>query len=449
VHLANIISLVGLFTLTAIAWALSSQGPFAKSSSTPAPLKRPPLKLVATGLGLQMLFAVLVLGIPALHINGPLRFLFTAANEAFGAILKFTDKGASFVFGELAQSSKLGLIIAFQVLPIIIFMSAMMAILYHLGIMQKIVSAFAFIMQKLLGISGAESLSASANIFFGQTEAPLVVRPFIGRMTQSELFCVMVGGMATVAGSVLGAYTALLKDRIPDIAGHLLTASVLSAPAAIVVAKLMMPETEKPETLGGVPEEYKKQKTDTNVIEATARGAHEGLYLALNVAAMLIAFIAVVAMADAGFKLIGQWIGFQNWGQQLVPEILKTNGHPIELSFSLVFGWFFAPLAWLMGIPWAECAVAGTLLGQKMVLNEFIAYLRLADIASQLSERTVIILSYALCGFANFSSIGIIIGGIGSIAPHRKADLARLGFKAMIGGSLAAFMTAAVAGFLI
>jgi CNT family concentrative nucleoside transporter len=259
----------------------------------------------------------------------------------------------------------------------------------------------------------------------------------------------MVGGMATVAGSVLGAYTALLKDKIPDIAGHLLTASVLSAPAALVVAKLMIPEDSKPETLGQVPEEYKKHRMDTNVIEAIARGAGEGLTLALNVAAMLIAFIAVIAMADTLFKMFGEIIGFASWGQTLVPELLQKSGEPATLSFSLVFGWFFAPLAWLMGIPSQDCLVAGVLLGQKVVLNEFIAYLNMAQIMTQLNERTVVILSYALCGFANFSSIGIQIGGIGNMAPNRKTDLARLGIRSVIGGSIAAFMTAAVAGMLL
>jgi len=434
---SNLISLLGLFTMTFLAWAFSTNRKIRQ------------VRLVVTGLGLQLLFAVLVLGIPALNIPGPLRFLFSAANDAFNAILKFTDQGSSFVFGELAKSDKLGLIIAFQILPIIIFMSALMAIFYHLGVMQKIVDFFAIVMQKLLNASGAESLSTSANIFFGQTEAPLIVRPFLARMTRSELFCVMVGGMASVAGSVLGAYTALLRDVIPDIAGHLLTASVLSAPATIVISKLMIPEEETPETLGKVPEEYKNQKIDTNLIDAIARGASEGLMLALNVATMLIAFIAVVAMADSLFKIVGEWIHFSSWGAGLVPELLKATDKPAELSFSLVFGWFFAPLAWLMGVPWGECLVAGGLLGQKIVLNEFIAYLNLAQIMGQLSDRTVIILSYALCGFANFSSIGIQIGGIGSLAPNRKADLAKLGIRSIIGGSLASFMTASIAGFLI
>ncbi|MCB0351798.1 MAG: hypothetical protein KDD38_11480, partial [Bdellovibrionales bacterium] len=375
--------------------------------------------------------------------------LFRYANDAVLSVLKFTEEGSRFVFGDLVDKEKSGFIIAFQVLPIIIFMSSLMAVLYHLGIMQKVVGAFAFVMQKVLNVSGAESLSASANIFFGQTEAPLVVRPFIGRMTDSELFCVMVGGMATVAGSVLGAFTVLLKGKIPDIAGHLLTASVLSAPAALVYAKILLPETGKPETLGEVPEEYKKNKIDTNLIEAVARGAGEGLSLALNVAAMLIAFIAVIALLDTAFKSVGELMNFASWGTFLVPHQLLAAGQPAELSISLIFGWLFAPIAWLMGINWGDAPLAGVLLGQKIVLNEFVAYLNLTKVMSELSDRTVIILSYALCGFANFSSIGIQIGGIGGLAPNRKSDLARLGIKSVIGGSLAAFTTAAIAGLLI
>lgn len=434
---SNFVSFIGLICLISIAWLLSSNR------------QKISKKLVLSGAGLQIGMALLVLGIPVLGLNGPLKFIFNYANDAVLSILKFTEQGSRFVFGSLVESDKFGFIMAFQVLPIIIFMSALMAILYHLGIMQKVVDFFAVIMQRLLGTSGAESLSSSANIFFGQTEAPLVIKPFIARMTNSELFCVMVGGMATVAGSVLGAFTGLLKDKIPDIAGHLLTASVLSAPAALLVAKMMMPEDGQPETLGTVPEEYKKNKMDSNIIEALARGAGEGLSLALNVAAMLIAFIAVIALGDSFFKWFGEMIQFGTWGTELVPLQLRTAGEPAQLSLSLIFGWFFAPLAWLMGISWGDAPLAGVLLGQKVVLNEFVAYLQLSKLMANLSDRTVIILSYALCGFANFSSIGIQIGGIGGMAPNRKGDLARMGVKAVIGGSIAAFMTAAVAGMLI
>lgn len=426
---------IGLIAFLGIAYALSTNR------------KRIHYKLVSVGILLQFVFALLVLGIPALNIKGPLQFIFAAANDAILNLLKYTESGSRFLFGSLMDTSQFGFIMAFQVLPTIIFFSTLMAVLYHLGLMQKIVGALAWVMQKLLNTSGAESLSAAANIFVGQTEAPLVIRPFVAKMTQSELFCVMVGGMATVAGGVLAAYVGFLKDRLPDIAGHLLTASVLSAPAALVIAKIMLPETETPETLGKIPDEYTKKKVDSNTIEAAARGATEGLSLALNVAAMLIAFIALIALLDASFGWLGQLIGFNSWGQNLVPASMMQNGEA-SLSFSLILGWLFAPLAFLMGVPLDEIAIAGVLLGQKVALNEFVAYVNLSKVMSELSDRTVLILSYALCGFANFSSIGIQIGGIGGIAPDRRSDLAKLGIRSVIGGSLAAFMTAAIAGLL-
>lgn len=405
-------------------------------------------RIIIIGIVLQFVFALLVLGIPVLGIAGPLRFVFDAANDFILAMLQFTEDGSRFVFGDLIDRSKFGFVVAFQVLPTIIFFSTLMAVLYHLGLMQKIIKGIAFVMQKTMKTSGAESLSVAANIFVGQTEAPLVIRPFVAKMTNSELFCVMVGGMATVAGGVMAAYVGFLKDRIPDIAGHLLTASVLSAPAALVIAKIMYPESDKPETLGQIPAEYEKEKMDTNVIEAAARGATDGMSLAINVAAMLIAFIAIIALLDGVFAQVGSWIGFSTWGKNLVPDLLVTEGESVKLSFSLILGWLFAPLSWLMGVPWSECAATGVLLGQKIVLNEFVAYVNLGKIASSLSDRSVLIMSYALCGFANFSSIGIQIGGIGGIAPSRRSDLARLGIKAVIGGSLAAFMTACVAALL-
>lgn len=414
----NLVSFIGLLSFTGIAYFLSNRRQQIDHS------------IIWKGLALQLIFALLVLGLPAYSIPGPLRFVFDIANNFVVSLLSFTEEGSKFVFGNLVNSQKMGFILAFQVLPTILFMSSVMAVLYHWGVMQKVVNAIARVMQKTLKTSGAESLSAAANIFVGQTEAPLVIRPFVTKMTQSELFCIMVGGMATVAGGVMAAYVGLLKTYIPDIAGHLLTASVLSAPAALLVAKLMYPETEKPETLGTVPTEYSDKKIDSNTIEAAARGASEGLYLAFNVAAMLIAFIALVAILDAFLKWFGGLFSY-------------------ELTASIIFGWFFSPIAWLMGIQWSECGVAGSLLGQKVVLNEFVAYLNLSQIMNTLSPRTVVILSYALCGFANFSSIGIQIGGIGSISPERRSDLAKLGVKAVIGGSLAAFMTAAVAGMFI
>ncbi|NIL96192.1 MAG: hypothetical protein GTO53_02560 [Planctomycetales bacterium] len=323
---------------------------------------------------------------------------------------------------------------AFGVLPTIIFFSALMTVLYYLGVMQRVVAFFAWIMQRTLGTSGAESLSAAANIFVGQTEAPLAIRPYVGRMTMSELNAVMVGGFATIAGGVLAAY---VQMGIP--AGHLVTASFISAPAALLIAKVMQPETEHSMTMGHV--ELEVEEKDANLIEAAAKGAADGLKLALNVGAMLIAFLAFIALFNTALGAMGGYIN-SLWGQQW------------EWSLERGLSYLFWPLAWIMGIPKNECFLAGELLGIKMVANEFIAYDKLSrwidtGAASPLSERSVRILTYALCGFANFGSIGIQLGGIGVIAPQRRGDLARLGLRAMIGGTLAAFMTACVAGVLV
>ena len=315
--------------------------------------------------------------------------------------------------------------VAFWVLPSIIFFSSLMTLFYHLGLMQRIVTGFAWLMRKTMGTSGSESLSAAANIFVGQTEAPLLVKPFVSTMTKSELNAVMVGGFATVAGGVMAIYVIFLKD-IPGIAGHLATASVLSAPAALAIAKILVPETEVSKTKGAINLEI--ERPDTNAVEAVARGASEGLKLAANVAAMLVAFVALVAMVDAMFGLFG-------------------------LRFSDVLGYLFSPLAFMMGVPWEEAPIVGQLLGEKLVLTELIAYTNLQSILAQpdplLSERSAIIASYALCGFANFASIGIQIGGIGGIAPERRKDLAELGVRAMLGGTLAACLTGTIAGILL
>ena len=429
-------SFVGLFALVAMAYALSKNR------------KQVDARVIFTGLGLQFILALLVLGVPALGIPGPLRGAFELANDFIISLLNFTIEGSRFIFGELLDVDKFGFIFAFQVLPTIIFMASMMAIFYHLGIMQKIVSLMAHVMQKVMRTSGAETLSVAANIFVGQTEAPLMIKPFVVKMTRSELLAVMIGGMATVAGGVMAAYVGLLKDRIPDIAGHLLTASIMSAPAALAIAKVLLPETEKPVTMGSVPKDIDTEKY-SNVIEAAAQGAGEGLYLALNVGAMLLAFIAIIAGADALLEAIGGLIHFEKWGAVVTPDLMIKEGELPKLNLSLVLGWLFAPIAFLLGIPSAEIGLAGSLLGQKVVLNEFVAYLNLSQMGDQLSDRTTIILSYALCGFANFSSIAIQIGGIGGIAPSRKKDLAQLGIQSVIGGSLAAFMTAAIAGILL
>ncbi|MDG2409980.1 MAG: nucleoside transporter C-terminal domain-containing protein [Pirellulales bacterium] len=343
----------------------------------------------------------------------------------------FLSTIASFRSDGFPRTKQLLSSFAFGVLPTIIFFSSLMSMLYYLGIMQKIVSLFAWIMQRTLGTSGAETLSAAANVFVGQTEAPLVIRPYVSKMTQSELMAVMVGGFATIAGGVLAAYVSFGID-----AGHLITASVISAPAALLIAKVMQPETEHSVTMGKV--ELHVQDKESNLIEAAASGATAGMKLAINVAAMLIAFLAIIAMVNGLIGWTGTWFGFE-------------EAHRWTLEKGL--GWLFWPLAYLMGIPAADCGAAGQLLGTKMVANEFVAYLQLGELmeAGQqtFSPRTVTILTYALCGFANFGSIGIQLGGIGGVAPDRRGDLARLGLRAMIGGTLAAFMTACIAGILI
>lgn len=418
----RLVSLFGLFAMVGIAWLFSTHR------------KNVPWRVIGWGLGLQVSFGVLVM-----KTDLGLR-LFAILNDVVLALLGFTAQGTEFIFGDFASEK---FTIAINVLPTLIFFSSLMTILYHLGIMQKLVGVFAWLMRRTMGTSGSESLSAAANTFVGQTEAPLMIAPFIRTMTKSELMAVMTGGFATVAGGVLAAYVGLLKGVFPDIAGHLIAASVMSAPAALVIAKVMWPETESSATGGEVAIEI--QSPDANVIDAAARGAYEGMKLALNVGAMLLAFIALIALANAllglPFQLYNDWMGLEG-----VAAIEP-------LTFQRILGWIFWPLAFLIGVPFSECAAVGTLLGEKVVLTEFIAYLHLYESLSggvaQLSPRTMIIASYALCGFANFGSIGIQLGGIGGIAPERRHDLARLGLRAMFGGMLASLMTAAVAGMLI
>ncbi|MBX2986380.1 MAG: hypothetical protein KF802_00650 [Bdellovibrionaceae bacterium] len=432
----RLIPLFGLGVLIAIAWLFSDAR------------RRFPWHLVAWGLALQVLFCLLVLGVPALGIGGPLRFLFEAANNAINATIDFTLEGTRFMFGSLADTDQSGFIMAVQVLPTIVFIGSLMSVLYHLHIMQKITNFFAVIMQKTMRTSGAETLAAAANIFVGQTEAPLIIKPFVPSMTRSELLCVMIGGMANTAGGVMAAYVGLLRDRIPDIGGHLLTASILSAPAAILISKIIIPEREVPETFGRIPHEANRSP-HANVIDAAASGASEGLMLALNVGAMLVAFIALMAMLNALLGQIGLWTGFEHWGQPLVPEALRVPGEPATLSLQMLLGWVFAPIAWVIGIPSQEVVLAGALLGEKTVLNEFVAYLHLSDLSGRLSDRSFIILSYALSGFANFSSIAIQIGGIAPLAPNRRGELARLGLRAVLGGALSTLMTAAVVSLFL
>ena len=416
------ISLLGLVVMALLAWAMSSHW------------KRVNPRIVVGGFFLQFAFAFLILK------TTPGEVVFRTIGDFFTNILQFVDEGSAFLFDifpkpgdqePLPAQYTLWRSFAFGILPTIIFFSALMSVMYHIGVMQRVVKALAWLMQKTLGTSGAETLSAAANIFVGQTEAPLVIRPYVSGMTLSELNVVMVGGFATIAGGVLAAYVGMGID-----AGHLITASVISAPAALMIAKMLQPETEESQTAGSV--QFEAKSSCVNVLEAAAEGASAGLSLALNVGAMLIVFVAFVAMGNALVGWVGgqvaDWCGYQaaaNW------------------SLELFFGYVFAPFAWLMGIPWEECRKTGEILGTKMVVNEFLAYIQLAGVREELSPRSYMIMTYALCGFANFSSIGIQLGGIGGIAPERRSDLARLGFRAMLGGTLAAFMTACVAGFLI
>jgi CNT family concentrative nucleoside transporter len=400
------ISLIGLFTMVGIAVAMSSSR------------KNIKWKMVGIGVTLQALFGLLIL---KTTIG---KTVFDGAKAAFNTILSYSAEGGNFIFGSMADASKMGFVFATMVLPTIIFMSSLMSVLYHIGLMQKVVEWTAKLMQKTLGTSGAESLSAAANIFVGQTEAPLVIKPYINDMTESELMALMTGGMATVAGGVLAAYVGMGVD-----AGHLLAASVMSAPAALIIGKIMIPETSTPKTAGRVDVHF--EEDTVNLVDAAAHGAGDGLKLALNVAGMLLAFIALISLFN----------GFLGWVGGMV-------GYP-QLSFELIMGYLFAPIAFLMGVPWDDCFQVGVLLGKKMVINEFVAYLDLQKVMPQISQRATVISTYALCGFANFSSIAIQLGGIGTLAPGRRKDLAKIGVKSMIGGTLACFMTACIAGLFI
>jgi CNT family concentrative nucleoside transporter len=404
-------------------------------------------RLVAIGLSLQFAFALLVLRV------GWVRAGFEAIASGFATLTEFSDAGTdfllrSFVTGNIESSS---LNFAFRVLPTVIFFSALTSLLYYLGVLQKIVYGLAWMMKKTMGISGSESLAAAGNIFMGQTEAPLLVKPYISHMTNSELLCLMTGGMATIAGGVLAAYINFLGggDEASKVmfAAHLLSASIMSAPAAIVAAKLLYPETEN----GKAPEEIKisKEKTGSNFLEAISIGTSDGIRLAVNVGAMLLVFIALLAMVN---HILG-WAGslHANGYISLNEMVSKaTDGKYQVLSLQYIFGIVFAPLAWLMGTPTTDIMEIGSLLGEKTILNEFVAYVSLAEMnnAGRLAPKSIIIATYALCGFSNIASIGIQIGGIGAMAPGKRAMLSRLGFKALVGGSVACFFTACIAGML-
>lgn len=410
------ISFLGVFVILGLCWLLSSHK------------KTLPWRVIAWGMALQLLFGVFVLK------TGPGLWLFKNLNDGVDALLGFTQEGSSFLFRSFVTGKMEGPLVnfAFQVLPTIVFFSSLMTVLYHLGVMQWVVRVFAVVMFKTMKTSGAETLSTAANIFVGQTEAPLVVKPYVDKMTDSELMAVMVGGFANTAGGVLAAYVGMLQGVFPDIAGHLIAQSVMSAPAALVCSKLVLPELGEPETQSKMRLDV--EKLDANVVDAASRGATEGLQLAFNVAAMLVAFIALIAMGNALLLKLGALAG--------VPG----------LSLQRALGYLCWPLAWIMGVPTQDCFAVGQLIGVKTAVNEFVAYLQLADLlknGAPLSYRGVVIATYALSGFANFSSIAIQIGGISAIAPSRRHDLARLGLKAMIAGALATFTTATIAGLLI
>jgi CNT family concentrative nucleoside transporter len=417
------ISLFGWFAMISIAWAISYNR------------KLFPWRTVIWGLGLQFTLALLIL-----NTQFGKEF-FVIAGKVVQKLIQFSTDGTKFVFGPLADSDLLGkafgaehsLVFAILVTGTVVIVSALSSLFYHWGILQKVVRAVAFVMRKAMGTSGSETLSAAANIFMGQTEAPLVIRPYIPRMTKSEIMTIMVCGMAHIAGGVAAVYAAMgMAAGYQNTAGHLLTASVLNCPAALLIAKIMLPETEKSETAGSSPATV--PRTTANSIDAICRGAGDGFHLSLNIIAMLIAFIAIIALAN-------YVVGF--------PQTHLGVKNPVTLQN--IFGWVNAPFAFLMGVPWQDCVNIGQILGERIVLNEFVGYLDLTTNAKTLAldPRSFTIATYALCGFANFSSIAIQVGGIGSLAPERRSEMARIGFRAMIGGLLAAYMTASLAGFLL
>ena len=419
----RLISLLGWFTMIATAWAISYNR------------KKFPWRTVFWGVGLQFAFAVLVLNTEA----G--KGFFVIAGKVVQKLIQFSTDGTKFVFGPMADEDLMGktfgaehgLVFAILVTGTVVIVASLSSLFYHWGVLQKVVRAVAFVMRKAMGTSGSETLSAAANIFMGQTEAPLVIRPYVPRMTRSELMTIMVCGMAHIAGGVAAVYAAMgMEAGYKDTAGHLLTASVLNCPAALMIAKIMLPETEVSETAGASPATV--PRTTANSIDAICRGASDGFHLALNIIAMLIAFIAVIGLANYVFGFVQTHVGINN------PATLQN-----------IIGWINAPFAFLMGVPWQDCHHIGQILGERIVLNEFVGYYDLTQHAKvlNLTPRGFTIATYALCGFANFSSIAIQVGGIGSLAPERRSEMAKLGLRAMIGGLLASYMTASLAGLLL
>ena len=405
----RLVSLLGLVTMIFLAWLLSEKR------------SRMNLRLILSGVALQFTLALILLK------SSPGQRVFEYARVFITNLISCSDEGAKFVFSPFFWSETYfpnGPPFAVTVLPTVIFFSSLTAVLFYLGVLQWVVKIMARVMVWVMDVSGSESLCASANVFIGMTTAPLVIRPYLETMTRSELMAMMTGGMATVAGGTMAAYAAMGAD-----AGHLMVASLMSAPASLVIAKIMVPETEESPTKGVVKVEVPKE--DANLLDAACRGAAEGLKLALNIAAMLIAFIAIVHLV--------------NWGLSPLPEVA---GEPLTLQRML--GWVCAPLAWSLGIQWQDAPTVGTLLGERTIFNEFVAYNNLMsdEIYGSLSERSRVIATYALCSFANFGSIAVMIGGVGGLVPSRRKDFAKYGFRSMIGGALAAFMTAAIVGML-
>src|SRR5215475_9709109 len=399
--------LLGLIAILGAAWLFSTHKRQIK------------LRLIAWGMGLQLLFAVLVL---KTDFGKGFQWIGAGVNS----MLDYAEKGSEFLFGPLGiKSGPYGVIFAFQVLPIVIFIASFFAILYYLGIMQWIVRAMAVAMQKVMGVSGAESLNVAASIFMGQTEAPLTIRPFLAGLTESELFTIMTSGMAHVSGAVMAAYVIIAGVEIR----HLLTAVIMTAPATLMLAKMLVPEIDKPATAGGVHVEV--EKPGVNIIDAASRGASDGLQLALNIGAMLIAFIGLIALVNGVLKAGHDQL---SW----FPDSMQT-----------ILGRIFSPIAWLLGVKYQDCASVGNLLGERLILNEFVAFVDLGKIANTLDPRSFVISTYALCGFANLSSVAIQVGGIGALAPTRKSDLARLGLKAVAAGTMANFMSACIAGMMV
>src|SRR5579862_5283520 len=400
--------LLGLIVIVAVAFLFSNN----RRAIRP--------RIIYWGLGLQFSFAFLVL-------KTPIAEWFKKLSSGVNSMLGYAIEGSKFVFGDKlgAPNDQFGTVFAFQVLPIVIFIASFFAILYYLGVMQVFVRIMALVMQKVMGTSGAESTSVAASIFMGQTEAPLTIRPFLAGLTESELFTIMTSGMAHVSGAVMAAYVLIAHVEIR----HLLTAVIMTSPATLMLAKILMPETGQPDTMGGVKVEV--EKPGVNIIDAAARGAGDGLQLALNIGGMLIAFIGLIAMVNGGLNA------------------LHAHFSWIPITLQQILGKVFSPIAWLLGVKWNDCAAVGNLLGTRLILNEFVAFVDLGKIGSGLDPRSFVIATYALCGFANLSSVAMQVGGIGALAPSRRSDLARLGLKAVACGTMANFMSACIAGMLL